>query len=37
MQGCTCEKSYKKINIFFKNKFNLYKIKKITNKSYLPL
>ena len=27
MQGCTYEKSYKKINIK-KNKFNLYKIKK---------
>jgi hypothetical protein len=35
MQGCTYEKSYKKIN--FKKKFNLYKIKKKTlmNHTYL--
>jgi hypothetical protein len=36
MQGCTYEKSYKKL-ILKKNKFNVYKIKKkITNESYLP-
>ena len=37
MQGCTCEKSYKKINIFLKNKFNLYKIKKKSQRNHIYL
>ena len=39
MQGYICEKSYKKINIFFllKNKLNLYKIKKKSQMNHIYL